>query len=65
MGINWEYLGKEALPPGEVFPKTVEAWRASVPGGWLVLTVMGTSNGVAQSTTFYPDPSHEWDGGTL
>lgn len=65
MEIDWEYLGKESLPPGEIFPKTVEAWRAQVPGGWLVLTVMGTSDGVAQSTTFYPDPSRERDGGTL
>jgi len=65
MGINWEYLGKEALPPGEVFPLKVETWRARVPGGWLVLTVMRTGQAPAQSTTFYPDPSHEWDGGTL
>lgn len=65
MGIEWEYLGKEALPPGTVFPKTIETWRAKVPDGWLILTTMPTSDGIVQSTTFYPDPQHEWDGGTL
>ncbi len=63
--MNWEGLGKDALPPGAVFPKTVETWRAKVPGGWLVLTTMATADGVSQSTTFYPDPAHEWDGQTL
>ena len=65
MGINWEYLGKEALPPGTVFPKTTETWRAPVPGGWLVLTVMANTEGGTHSTTFYPDPQHEWDGGSV
>jgi len=65
MGIDREYPGKESLPPGTVFPKTVETYRAEVPGGWLVLTTMPTSDGTVQSTTFYPDPQHEWDGGTL
>ncbi len=63
--MNWEYLGKDALPPGAVFPKTVETWRTKVPGGWLVLTTMATTDGVSQSTTFYPDPAHEWDGQAL
>ena len=64
MGIRWEHLEKEALPTGAVFPKTIETWRAQVPGGWLVLTVIGMGQGLSQSTTFYPDPAHEWDGGT-
>jgi hypothetical protein len=34
--------------------------RAKVPGGWLVLVIHNT-NGV----TFYPDPEHKWDGGSL
>ncbi len=63
--MNWEYLGKDALPPGAVFPKTVETWRAKVPGGWLVLTTMATNEAFVQSTTFCPDPAHEWDGQTL
>ena len=63
--MNWEYLGKDALPPGTVFPMKVETWRAKVPGGWLVLVIQGFAQGVAQSTTFYPDPAHEWNGQTL
>lgn len=63
--MNWEYLGKESLPPGTVFPKTVETWRAKVPGGWLVLTTMDIGSDSTHSTTFFPDPAHEWDGGTL
>jgi hypothetical protein len=37
--------------------------RAKVPGGWLVYT----SNGYHHhgGLTFYPDPDHLWDGGTL
>ena len=62
--MNWEYLGKESLPPGTIFPKTVETWRAKVPGGWLVLTTMPTTNETTHSMAFYPDPTHEWDGGT-
>jgi hypothetical protein len=34
--------------------------RTKVPGGWLVLVIHNT-NGV----TFYPDPEHKWDGGSL
>ena len=36
-------------------------WRAKVAGGWLVI-VIGSSG---SSVTFYPDPNHTWDGGTL
>ena len=34
--------------------------RTKVPGGWLVY--LETKTGVA--LTFYPDPKHEWDGGS-
>jgi len=67
MSINWEYLGKSALLPNpipgkEKQPRSVSTWRAKVPGGWLVLTdVFGSGT----FPTFYPDPQHEWDGGTL
>lgn len=37
-------------------------YRAKVPGGWLV--VADSSQGFS-GITFYPDPRHEWDGGTL
>ena len=63
--MNWEYLGKDALPPGKVFPETVQTWRAKVPGGWLVLTTMNSGSGTTHSTTFYPAPAHERDGATM
>ena len=37
--------------------------RAKVPGGWFI-----TSRSYGSHTPigfFYPDPKHEWDGGTL
>lgn len=38
--------------------------RTRVPGGWLVLfhEPHGRESG---SITFYPDPNHLWDGGSL
>jgi hypothetical protein len=38
-----------------------QGYRAKVPGGWLVF--LWDSCGVG--LTFYPDPQHKWDGGTL
>jgi hypothetical protein len=35
-----------------------ELQRASVPGGWLLMS------GSSRSITFYPDPDHAWDGRT-
>ena len=37
--------------------------RAKVPGGWLV--TIGGSSAVDRGITFYPDPEHKWDGGSL
>lgn len=34
--------------------------RAKVPGGWLVLAIHNTAG-----LSFYPDPEHRWDGGSL
>jgi len=65
MGIQWEYLGQQSLPPGNVFPVTVETWRSAVPGGWLVLVLKKDAHGDSISTMFYPDAQHEWDGGSL
>jgi len=65
MGINWEYLGKQTLPPGQVFPQKVETWRAKVTGGWLVLVIQQNAQANSLSTTFYPDAQHEWSGDTL
>ena len=41
--------------------------RAKVPGGWL-LRLSGLSSGGGVSgggITFYPDPSHSWNGSSL
>jgi hypothetical protein len=66
MNIEWEFLGKQHLPPGGVIPWSVQTWRARVPGGWLVLVIKDGSNQANSiSTTFYPDPTHGWDGGIL
>jgi hypothetical protein len=34
--------------------------RTKVPGGWFVLVIHNTAG-----FTFYPDPEHKWDGGSL
>lgn len=41
--------------------------RAKVPGGWLVVSHFFTSFASFKdaSVAFYPDPNHEWDGGSL
>jgi hypothetical protein len=44
---------------GGVF-KLGDVHRTKVPGGWLVLMVNN-----ATGLTFYPDPEHSWDGGSL
>jgi hypothetical protein len=38
-------------------------YRALVPGGWLIF-IWTPGHGGLSSATFYPDPSHVWDGGT-
>jgi hypothetical protein len=35
--------------------------RAKVPGGWMVMIWAGDGSGI----TFYPDPNHSWNGGSL
>jgi len=37
--------------------------RAKVPGGWLVYASNGYHHHGGMS--FYPDPEHRWNGGTL
>ena len=50
-------------------------FRAKVPGGWFVLWVaqrgidvtspMAETMAEEHGLTFYPDPKHVWDGGSL
>ena len=35
--------------------------RAKIPGGWLLVSTSNAGGGV----TFYPDPEHKWDGGSV
>jgi hypothetical protein len=35
--------------------------RAKIPGGWLIVSTSNAGGGV----TFYPDPEHKWDGGSV
>ena len=35
--------------------------RAKIPGGWLLVVMSNSGGGV----TFYPDPEHKWDGGSV
>ncbi len=53
---TFERLGADATPS----PLNEGIFRAPVPGGWMMLLR-------ADSPTlfFYPDPRHEWDGGSL
>jgi hypothetical protein len=41
--------------------------RTAVPGGWLVFVYYSTvTNSFGYGgLTFYPDPDHEWDGGSV
>lgn len=51
--LKFEKLDVEAL--------SVRVNRAKVPGGWLLATISSSGGGF----TFYPDPQHKWDGGSV
>ena len=38
-------------------------FRAKIPGGWLIR--IADINGYGCGITFYPDPNHAWDGGSI
>ena len=56
--LVWHKLNSSSAEGG--FFKLGDVYRAKVPGGWLVLV---TNN--ARGLMFYPDPKHNWDGGSL
>ena len=60
--LNRLCLAFEGKKAGALTRMTTMVYRAKVPGGWLVV-VAGTEG--MGGVTFYPDPRHEWDGGTL
>jgi hypothetical protein len=46
------------------FSKSVTIRRAKVIGGWLI--AVNTIGSMPEpAITFFPDPKHEWDGGSL
>lgn len=50
-GLRWDALSSDQF----------SVFRAKVPGGWLVAVDAGSGCAL----TFYPDPSHEWDGRSI
>jgi hypothetical protein len=54
--LVWEKL--DSRGGGGVLPCQVH--RSRVPGGWLILVRFS-----ARGLTFYPDPEHKWEGGSL
>ena len=56
--LVWHKLNSSRADGG--FFKLGDVYRAKVPRGWLVLV---TNN--ARGLMFYPDPKHNWDGGSL
>lgn len=57
--LVWEELNSTRAGGG-IFRLDWKVHRAKVSGGWLVLVMHNTSG-----VTFYPDPEHKWDGGSL
>lgn len=57
--IVWEELQSSRSESG-IFKMDWKVHRTKVPGGWLVLVIHNTSG-----LTFYPDPEHKWEGGSL
>lgn len=57
--LTLAFRGKKA---GKMTRWVTQVYRAKVPGGWLILTSGGQG---FSGLTFYPDPKHEWDGGSL
>jgi hypothetical protein len=51
--LKFEKLDVDAL--------SVRVNRAKVPGGWLVIVTSNTGSGA----TFYSDPEHKWNGGSV
>jgi hypothetical protein len=57
--LVWEEVDSSRAGGG-IFKLGWSVHRTKVPGGWLVLVIHNTSG-----LTFYPDPEHTWDGGSL
>ncbi len=60
--LRWEKLNSTRAEKGW-FNIKWEVHRARVPGGWLILARGEGSS--EHSITYYPDPHHQWNGGSL
>jgi hypothetical protein len=56
--LLWHKLNSTSA--GGEFFKLGDVYRAKVPEGWFVMV---TNN--ARGLMFYPDPDHNWNGGSL
>lgn len=56
--LKWEEI-ETKMPDDHAF-----AYRAAVPGGWLVMVSVCPGEG-GVTMTFYPDASHAWDGSSV
>ena len=63
-GLVWEPLVSNREDK-RWFNSDWETFRTKVPGGWLVVVRIEKYAAAPMSLTFYPDPEHEWDGGSL
>jgi len=59
--FNLESLNVNVGGKKPSFLSSLGGYRAKVPGGWLVFFC---GNAGISGVAFYPDPNHEWDGGT-
>ncbi|MBI5885591.1 MAG: hypothetical protein HZB85_03295 [Deltaproteobacteria bacterium] len=50
--IRWESIKSDRM---------IVVYRTKVPGGWLILV----KEKEEASITFYPDPTHAWDGNSI
>ena len=57
--LVWKKLNSSRAGGG-IIKLNWKVHRTKVPGGWLVLVIHSTAG-----LTFYPDPEHKWDGGSL
>jgi hypothetical protein len=60
--LVWEHLNSVHEQRGK-FKGHNTTDRAKVLGGWLVAVMTG--GGAGGGVTFYADPEHKWDGGSL
>lgn len=61
--LKWHYI-RGLQKRGEKWEGwgPLDMWRASIPGGWLVMVETAPTDTHGFAPTFVPDPEHKWDG---